>query len=168
MLQCASAPSAWLSAMVLVGVFGCGGGTPPPSPPTPQTTITALGRLYGEYAAQHDGLGPEDAAEFRAFLEALPAAQRRGMGIDDVATALVSPRDSQPYVILPGVNTREAVATTPQAGVGQPGAPQSSGLRGQPVVIHEHTGLDGQRLVATSFGTAGELDATEFAKAVAE
>lgn len=162
------APVVGLMAAVLLATAGCGGGTPPPSPPTPETTITTLGRLYGEYAARHDGVGPADAAAFRSFLESLPEAQRKGMGVEDLAAALVSPRDGKPYVILGGIDARQAVDTTPQAGGGQPGAPQQSGLQGQTVVIHEQTGQDGQRLVATGFGTSAELDAAAFAKAVPE
>lgn len=163
-----SAPVVCLVGMLVLAASGCGGGTPPPSPPTPQTTIAVLGRLYGGYASQHDGVGPADEAAFRSFLESLPAAQRKGMGVEDVAEALVSPRDGQPYVILGGIDTRQAVDATPQAGSGQPGAPQQSGLQGQPVVIHEQTGQDGKRLVATGFGTSAELDAAAFAKAVPE
>ena len=167
-LQSACAPRVCLGAIVLLTIAGCGSGTPPPSPPTPETTIAVLGRLYGGYASQHDGVGPADEAVFRSFLESLPAAQRKGMGVEDVAKALVSPRDGQPYVILGGIDTREAVDATPQAGGVQPGAPQQSGLQGQPVVIHEQTGQDGRRLVATGFGTSAELDAAAFAKAVPE
>lgn len=167
-LQSACAPRVCLGAIVLLTIAGCGGGTPPPSPPTQETTITALGRLYGEYAARHDGLGPTDEAAFRSFLESLPEAQRKGMGVEDVAAALVSPRDGQPYVILGGIDTREAVSTTPQTGVGQPGGPQQTGLQGQPVVMYEQTGQDGLRLVVTSSGTSAELDAAAFAKAVPE
>jgi len=166
--QSACAPVVCLVGMVILAISGCGGGTPPPSPPTPETTITTLGRLYGEYAARHDGVGPADEAAFRSFLESLPEAQRKGMGVEDVAAALVSPRDGQPYVILGSVDTREAGDGTPQAGGGQPGAPQQSGLQGQPVVIHEQTGQDGKRLVVTGFGTSAELDAAAFAKAVPE
>lgn len=166
--QSACAPLVCLAGSVLLTASGCGRGTPPPSPPTPETTIAVLGRLYGGYASQHDGVGPADEAAFRAFLESLPDAQRKGMGVEDVAAALVSPRDGQPYVILGGIDSREPVAATPQAGVGQPVGPQQKGLLGQPVVIHEQTGQDGKRLVATGFGTSAELDAAAFAKAVPE
>ena len=85
--------------IVFVGVVvsgGCGGGTPPPSPPTPASTIASLGRLYGEYASRHDGVGPADEAAFRSFLESLPAAQKKSMGFEDLSQALTSPRDGQP------------------------------------------------------------------------
>lgn len=164
--QCACAPVVCLVGMVILVASGCGGGTPPPSPPTPETTITTLGRLYGEYAARHDGVGPADAAAFRSFLESLPESQRKGMGVEDVEAALVSPRDGQPYVILGCINPREPGDGPPQAAGGQPGKPQQSGLQGQTVVIHEQTGQDGKRLVATGFGTSAELDAAAFAKAV--
>jgi|GEM_PF-2348914 hypothetical protein len=148
----------------LVLLIGCGGGTPPPSPPTTQTKISSLGRLYGEYAARHDGVGPEDEASFRSFLESLPPPQRKSMGLENVAEALVSPRDGAPYVIIFGVEPRSGAAN------GQPGTPPSapgqSGLRGQAVVIHEQTGQDGKRLVATAFGSMDELAEAEFAKAV--
>lgn len=149
----------------LVLLIGCGGGTPPPSPPTTQTKISSLGRLYGEYAARHDGVGPEDEASFRSFLESLPPPQRKSMGLENVAEALVSPRDGAPYVIIFGVEPRSGAAANGQPGT-PPSAPGQSGLRGQAVVIHEQTGQDGKRLVATAFGSMDELAEAEFAKAV--
>lgn len=150
--------------LTLAVLLGCGGGTPPPSPPTQQTTISTLGRLYGEYAARHDGIGPADEAAFRSFLESLPQPQRKSSGLEDLATALVSPRDGAAYVILYGIEPRQSSPADGQPNV--PAAAGKSGLRGQPIVIHEQTGENGARLVATAFGSTGELSEAEFAKAV--
>ena len=159
-----TAASMVLASIVLL-VVGCGGGTPPASPPTTETKISALGRLYGEYAARHNGVGPEDEAAFRSFLESLPAPQRKAMGIDDVAAALLSPRDGAPYVIVFGVDPTAPPVIEGQPN-GAPAIPGQGGLRGQAVVIHEQTGQDGKRLVATASGSMDELGAAEFAKAV--
>ena len=87
------------------------------------------------------------------------------MGIDDVAAALLSPRDGAPYVIVFGVDPTKSPVIEGQPN-GAPAIPGQGGLRGQTVVIHEQTGQDGKRLVATAFGSMDELGATEFAKAV--
>ena len=157
--------------IVFAGVVvcgGCGGGTPPPSPPTPASTIASLGRLYGEYASRHDGVGPADEAAFRSFLESLPAAQKKSMGVEDLSQALTSPRDGQPYEIVYGVAPAEAFESAPGASPNPAAGPKKSGLQGQPVVIYEQAGKDGLRLVATGFGTSAELGEKEFADAVPE
>jgi hypothetical protein len=151
-------------AVGMAVLMGCGGSTPPPSPPTTQTTISALGRLYGEYASRHDGVGPADEANFRSFLESLPEPQRKSSGLEDLSVALVSPRDGAAYVILYGIEPRKT--SVPD---GQPNTPSTAGktgLRGQPIVIHEQTGQNGKRFVATAFGTLDELSEADFAQAI--
>jgi hypothetical protein len=160
----------FVRAACLVAAFGmiggCGRSTPPPSPPTPATSIASLGRMYGEYASRHDGVGPADEGAFRSFLESLPAAQKKSMGFDDLSQALTSPRDGQPYVIVYGVSPAEpfesAVGGTPNPAA----PPQGAGLQGQPLVVYEQVGQNGLRLVATGFGTSAELTEQAFAEAV--
>ncbi|HRE99598.1 MAG TPA: hypothetical protein PLI18_03710 [Pirellulaceae bacterium] len=125
---------------------GCGSDGPPDT--VQDSSIAALARLYGEYASRHSGRGPADEPTFRGFIDSLPEAQRKGMGLDDPAKAFTSPRDGQSLVIVWNVETERLS--------------RSSGLSGYPVVVHESVGRDGRRVIANGFGATAEVDAAGF------
>ena len=103
---------------------------------------------------QHSGQGPEDEAQFRAFLQGLPEAQREAMKLNDIDAFLTSPRDSQKYTIVYGIDTLELAS--------------GQGLSGYAVVAYEAQGRNGKRLVANSFGGTADLGPAEFAEAVGQ
>jgi len=136
---------------VMTGIALLTAGCSPPTVPVDSLQdigIATIGRLYGEYATRHDGVGPADAATFRAFLSELPAAQREAMGLTDLDSALTSKRDGLSFTILYGVDTRRQLT--------------SGGLQRIPIVVHESQGRDGKRLIATGFGTTRDVAPAEF------
>lgn len=140
-------------ACLVVGTLVCGGCG---SSNSPEDTIqdgglAAVARLYGEYALQHDGMGPASESDFRQFLQGLPQGQRDAMGIGDLESFLKSPRDNKAYTIVYGVDTKEP----------SPG----NGLEDFPVVAYEQEGRDGKRLVANAFGFVADLAPDEFNRA---
>lgn len=130
--------------------IGCGG--PAPVDLVEDGSIATVARLYGEFAAQHSGKGPKDEAEFRTYLQGLPQTQRDAMKIGDIDAFLTSPRDSQKYTIVYGVETLEQDL--------------NYGLQGFPVVAYEAQGRDGKRLVANPYGVTADLAPAEFERAI--
>ena len=135
---------------VIFFLSGCGSRGRPPAETTATLRLGVLARLYGEYAASHQGKGPADEAAFKAYLKGLPREQIKASGLADLEAAFVSPRDGKPYVVVYGIST----------------APRAGGLQGQPVVMYEQAGKEGKRLVANAAGATAELSENEFRKMV--
>ncbi len=123
---------------------GCGSTAPPPPQDPPDSSITVLARLYGEFAMRHQGRGPANESEFQQFLEQLPEAQKKAMGVQDLDVLFRSPRDQQPYVVIYGIRQ-----VLPAADV--------NGILGKPIVIHERNGIDGVMFAANALGAAEQL-----------
>ena len=140
-----------LGVVAIVLVVGCGEG-PPPAASTAESSISALARLYGEYASRHQDVGPPDEAAFRGFIASLPEEQRRALGLSDLDQALISPRDGQPFEIRYGLSPRQML--------------DGRGLRNQAIVIHERQGVAGRRWIATGTGITVEVSEEEFARAM--
>ncbi len=104
-----------------------------------------LGRMYGEYLADHNGLAPPDEERFTKFLTSRKDRLATA-GISQVEDLLVSPRDGQPLVVL----------------YGKQSAPEGPG--GLPWAAYEQTGLAGRRCVIGARGTVEEMDKEHFAQ----
>jgi hypothetical protein len=101
-----------------------------------------VGALYLLYAQGHQGKGPPSEAEFRRFVGGLTAQERRGVGLEEAADFLRSPRDGQPFAVAYGLDTRTALASGLPQGPPNPGQPRPQ-IR--PVLI-VWEGQGGQRL----------------------
>jgi hypothetical protein len=134
---------AWCLPLLVAGCEGPAG-----SPVAPH--FKQFGALYEKYK-QKRGKPPESTDELREWVKKLPKSEIETLGIEDLDRAFVSPRDQQPYVIVPAK----------KAGRGGRGGP----ARG--VIAHEQTGVDGKRLVLMPRGyTVMEMDEERFRAAV--
>lgn len=98
--------------------------------------------LFGQYTSGHQGQGPRDESDFKAFIK-----QRvPGLSADEVDALFVSPRDQKPYVIMYKVRMGPIPST------------------GTPIVAHEETGVEGKQMAADFLGGVQELDKAEIEK----
>jgi hypothetical protein len=108
-----------------------------------KTRITRLGTLFGRYSSLHQGVGPPDEKAFKEFIRSMPADQAQSIsGLDQskVDDLFVSPRDSQPYVILYGTMM------------------SAPGPEGAPLIAYEKVGSGGKHYVYISPGKVEEVD----------
>lgn len=126
---------------LFVTVSGCG---PSKQQVELESNIKAITVAYGRYFQSNRGQPPASEAEFRAFVETMPADQ---LGVADPASLWTSSRDKQPYVVIYGNN---------------PNPPGPSG----PVVVYESKGVNGRRYVGTSLGNTEEVTEERFRELV--
>ena len=139
-----------LSVISLVLVSGCGG-TPVPQP-AGQTHIQELAGLYVYYAKKHNDLGPASVDELRTWGNGLPATEKQNFG--EIDKLFISPRDHQPYKIVPKVSLKAQLVTgkTPVGG----GQARPSMVTPK-VIVYESSSDGGKRWVALSVGRAAKL-----------
>jgi len=104
-----------------------------------------LGEVAKAYAGhlRADGYKPPaDEAEFKTILAKAGDGVLKRAGVRSVDDMLVSPRDSQPFVIAYGKAARR--------------------LLDEGVVAYEQTGVSGRRLVGFALGYVQELDQQAF------
>ncbi len=105
-----------------------------------------------QFSSQHQGKGPADETQFKAFIEKLSESQRKSFNIKDVNTLFVSGRDGKPYVILYGGKKNAA--------------PSPKGPSGAQVIGYEQVGSGGRRYVASALGAVEEVDEATFKQRV--
>jgi hypothetical protein len=93
--------------------------------------------LYTDYVVMN-GKPPTNADEMKAWAKALPAEKLKDLRVENVETFFVSPRDNQPYVVLPNTDNH------PMA-----------------IVVHEKTGKNGKRWAGISTGRVIEVGDAE-------
>lgn len=103
-------------------------------------------RAYVSHLRAPPNRPPADEAEFKTILSQGGDAALRRAGVRTVDELLVSPRDSQPFVI----------------GYGR----DASRLLDRGIVAHERTGVGGRRLVGYSLGYVDEVDGAELDSSV--
>jgi hypothetical protein len=111
--------------------------------------ILKIVTLYTDFRAAHDGRVPRDARELKDWAKKLKKEQLDNRGIEDLDSAFISPRDTQPYVLV-----------KPEAA--RPGA----GGRPAMLWVYEKTGVDGKRMAANPMGYAFEMDEEQFKQLV--
>lgn len=121
-------------ALGMTAMSGCGD----PAPPPEKLSLHKLAIFFGKYISSHQGSGPKNEAEFKAFITA-------GEPALDQEKLFRSGRDSQPYVVL--------YSPTKKFGPSE-------------VIAHEKDGVGGMRFVAFSTTQVRELDDAEFRKAI--
>jgi hypothetical protein len=133
-----------LLALVLGVVAGCGEKVTKSDLPQEEKHILKLASLYSEFRSKNGGRSPKDADELKAFAKKLDPKELSARGIDDVEKAFISPRDNQPYKLIPPQGAKPVAK-------GGPPLPM--------VIIYEQTGVNGKRMVASGMGGgAFELD----------
>lgn len=134
-----------LAAALLSASSGCAGGTDSSTLPEAAIHIQKLASLYNRYRTER-GKPPANASELKEFCKKLKPEFLKELGINNLDSAFVSPRDNQPYVVQSaGMGAYQ----------GQKGAPQM-------VAIYEKTGQGGKRWVAFAQGSVAELDEEKF------
>jgi len=123
--------------LVWVVLAGCGGGGQA-SAPMQDSGLKPISIFYGRFIGQHRGMPPKDEAEFKQFLQSLPADEWKNFKFESMDQAWNSSRDKQPYVVIYG-------------------APGPS-FNGAPIVAYEKQGVSGKRYVANWNGDVQEVD----------
>jgi hypothetical protein len=104
--------------------------------------LAEVTRAYVGHLRTHSNRPPADEGEFRRILTEAGADALRRAGVGTVDELLVSPRDSQPFVIAYGDAARPLLE------------------RG--VVAYEQTGVSGRRLVGYALGYVDVVDQQAF------
>jgi hypothetical protein len=132
-----------LLGLTMLSLAGCGAPTEVPQE-EPVVHLKALAVFYGRYVASHRGQSPPSEAEFKKYVQSLSKTELEALGVTDVESLFVSPRDGQPYHV--------------QYNIPLP----PPGPDGAPVVAYEQTGEGGERYVATSLGDVQLMDEAKF------
>ncbi len=138
-----------ISAVIILGAIGCGGGPEPQSPA--EAGLKAIYVMYGQYAGQNRGKSPPDVEAFKKFVRSTNAEQLKSLNVNDVESLFISPRDKQPYVVH-----YNAAVSVP--GVGVPA--------GDSWLAYEETGQGGKKYILLSTGIIEEVDAVRFGEIV--
>jgi len=101
-----------------------------------------LAGLCSKYAAKNR-TKPASIDELKAWVKKLDKTELGRLGIDNPDTALVSPRDNQPYVLV-----------------------KSAGSGPGDVLAYEKVGEGGKHYIVTPYGSAFELDEAELKRRV--
>jgi hypothetical protein len=151
--------------LLCFGALGCGSENNAAPRSDAEKHIQAAATLISRALMQgQQEKTPANMQEMKSFIQSkLKPEELKDMGVDNIDKALTSPRDSQMYVLVPGVNIRSATAPGQPTrgpggamGGGQQSKSQSPSAR--PIVLYEAKGSGGRRLVAYVMGGLGELD----------
>jgi hypothetical protein len=127
----------WTGLLVCGLVAGCQESAPPPT--VQEIHLKQLAVHYGRYTGQHQGSGPQNEADFKAFIKRSVS----GITEQQLAELFVSPRDQKPYVIAYNIR----LGAMPQSGA--------------PIVAHEELGFEGKFFAADALGGVQEVDQAE-------
>jgi hypothetical protein len=123
----------WL-AVVNVLMSGCGPRMPSQEPVPAKDKILKFASLCTAYSARQKKK-PSSTEDLKAWVKTMNKSELERLGIDDLATAFVSPRDNQPFVV---VNSK-------RSGPGD-------------LMAYEQTGAGGKHYIVTAMGSVLELD----------
>jgi hypothetical protein len=127
-------------AVALIGYLvyrGLGiGGVAPREQTTAEVNIQKIATIYREFTDAHRGKAPANVEELKAWATKLKKDKLTQLGIDDPEQAFTSPRDKQPYVVVP---TRMNM------------------LQPDMFVAYEKVGVGGKRLGVTAMGREFEV-----------
>lgn len=94
------------TALAMFSMTGCGGRSADQAiADTNPTNLHRLANLYVRFQTTHRWKGPKDEAEFKAFINELPAPTLTRMGVDPagIEDLFVSENDNAPFKIRYGV-----------------------------------------------------------------
>jgi hypothetical protein len=136
---------------------GCGQPTSEPRRQEPHIRGIWHAALF--YRQYNNWAWPRDAAELRHWAEStLTPQQVQDLGLVSVEDTFVSPRDGEPYVVLPVTGRPPTV--NPH---GEGGSVEAGG----PILAHEAKGTGGKRYVVYASAFTAELSEEEFQQALA-
>jgi hypothetical protein len=101
--------------------------------------IRQIGMLAGQYKNKHKRL-PQTVEELKKWAQTLKPEDLQKLGIDNLESAFISPRDGQPYAIATSSNPMQA-----KMGI-------------QEVLFYEKEGVKGKHLTVSSMGSTSEMD----------
>ncbi len=135
----------WLGpALVLALLPGCRGEVKPREQSPAEVSLQKLAGAWTEFASGQ-GRPPADVDDLKDWARRRSVEFRIALGIEDVETAFVSPRDQQPYVLVP-----------PSDAAGGPDA----------IVACERSGVAGRRLVVNALGNVWEMSEADLRQKV--
>ncbi len=129
-----------IGVLAFVFLRGWGGDVGKP-PPDVHVSIQKLSAIYTDYTAANKGSPPANVKQLKDWVGKQKKERLAQWGAEDLEATFTSPRDNQPYVILP---VREDLA-----------GPDT-------VMAHEQKGVGGKRFVLTAMGSAFEVDEAAF------
>jgi len=161
---------------VLVFIAACGHPAPRQIAPG-EINIRKVGRLYTSYtASQKTNLGPADLGILRKYAESLDEKALTNLDLkkEDLASVFVSPRDNEPYGIVPRVPSFGASATgadpKPKGRgkvVEKPPAERPPPPSDPPKpIVYEKNGAGGTHLVVFNNGEMREMSSADFSQVV--
>jgi hypothetical protein len=127
-------------AVLVVGFFGYryffgGSGFVGRELTSGEENIKKIAYMYSQYTGAK-GKPPANVDELKAWAKTLSKAKQTDLGIDDVEKAFTSPRDNQPYVVVPL---------------------RADGMKPDLVIAYEKTGAGGKRWGVSGMGSAWEI-----------
>lgn len=136
--------AAWSAATGLacfLFAVGCGGASVDVGGRA-ETVLTEVVRAYAAHVRSNRYQPPANEEEFKAALQKSGDGILKRAGVGTVDQLFISPRDSQPFVILYGKDAKRLLE------------------RG--VVAYERTGVSGRRLVGFDLGYVEDVDEQAF------
>lgn len=106
--------------------------------------ILRMANLWNAYRIAHNKKIPPSTEELTKWAKSLSPSDRKKYHIEDLDDILISPRDHEPYQVVPHPKM------TPMG---------TSGL-----VVYEKVGVNGRHAVGGNMGTAGELSDADLKK----
>lgn len=162
---------------VLVFIAACGHPAPRQIAPG-EINIRKVGRLYTSYTATQKGnVGPASLEVLKKYAESLDEKALNNLDLkkEELASIFVSPRDNEPYAIVPRVPPFIAAAAVPDPkgkslpGKGRPkGSPEQTQLSSGPpkAIVYEKTGAGGTHLVVFNNGELREVGNSDLSQFV--
>jgi len=130
------------SVACFIACAGCGRSQAPDPHGHAGLVLGEVAKAYAGHLRAGGYKPPADEAEFKTILAKAGDGALKRSGVRSVDDMLVSPRDSQPFVIAYGKAARR--------------------LLDEGVVAYEQTGVSGRRLVGFALGYVQELDQQAF------
>jgi hypothetical protein len=127
--------------------------------------IQQIVSLYTKYVSEHKGQPPRNADELKKWAATLKKEELDQMKIKDLDAAFISPRDNQPYGVIPK-SMKELMGGGMKPPL--PGQkPPTNARTMSPVIVYEKVGKDGKHWVAYLFGgSVEEVDEQRFRELV--
>jgi hypothetical protein len=100
----------------------------------------ALGVIYSQYMAQHQGKPPASREQLTEFIESEGSTIRKRFNVNDDVDLLISPRDNQPLTLVP--------------------APKPP-FNGDCIVAYETQGANGTQIAISAMGGVQVIPAAE-------
>jgi hypothetical protein len=157
----------------LIFISACGHPAPRQIGPG-EINIRKVGRLYMSYTgSQKTHVGPESLDALKKYAESLDEKALSSMDLkkEDLASLFVSPRDNEPYGIVPKVPAFAAEAAPPEPKKGPPskGPPPERGpvtISPPKAIVYERSGAGGSHLAVFNSGELREISNADFPQIV--